>query len=52
MLALIDEMNASVLYWLQAQYKDTPPAAKSARIRFLKKPFFPSQLVALLREML
>lgn len=26
MLALIDEMNASVLYWLQAQYKDTPPA--------------------------
>lgn len=26
MLALIDEMNASILYWLQAQYRDTPPA--------------------------
>jgi uncharacterized protein with gpF-like domain len=26
MLALIDEMNASILYWLSAQYKDAPPA--------------------------
>jgi uncharacterized protein with gpF-like domain len=26
MLALIDEMNASILYWLQAQYRDSPPA--------------------------
>jgi uncharacterized protein with gpF-like domain len=26
MLALIDEMNASILYWLQAQYRDAPPA--------------------------
>jgi CheY-like chemotaxis protein len=37
---------------ISGQYKDTPPAARSARVRFLKKPFFPSQLVALLREML
>jgi uncharacterized protein with gpF-like domain len=26
MLALIEEMNASILYWLEAQYKDSPPA--------------------------
>jgi DNA-binding NtrC family response regulator len=37
---------------ISGQYKDVPPAAKSAQIRFLKKPFFPSQLVELLREML
>jgi len=43
--------TASVLL-ISGQYKDVPPAAKAARIRFLKKPFFPSQLVAVLREML
>lgn len=42
---------ASVLL-ISGQYKDAPPAAKAARIRFLKKPFFPSQLVEILREML
>src|SRR3954463_8037112 len=26
MQALIDEMSASILYWLQAQYRDSPPA--------------------------
>ena len=26
MLALTDEMHNSVLYWLSAQFKDTPPA--------------------------
>jgi uncharacterized protein with gpF-like domain len=26
MLALIDEMNASIIYWLKAQYRDAPPA--------------------------
>lgn len=26
MLALIDEMNASILYWLEAEYKKAPPA--------------------------
>jgi uncharacterized protein with gpF-like domain len=25
MLVLIDEMNTSILYWLTAQYRDTPP---------------------------
>ena len=42
---------ASVLL-ISGQYKDVPPAAKAAQIRFLKKPFFPSQLVEILREML
>jgi DNA-binding NtrC family response regulator len=37
---------------ISGQYKEAPPAAKAARIRFLKKPFFPSQLVDVLREML
>ncbi len=30
MLALIDEMGASILYWLQAQYKKKPPATLAA----------------------
>lgn len=33
MLVLIEEMNASILYWLEAQYKKTPPAlAMDARL--------------------
>jgi len=27
MLALIDDMTASILYWLQAQYREAPPVA-------------------------
>jgi two-component system cell cycle sensor histidine kinase/response regulator CckA len=42
---------ASVLL-ISGEYRSVPPAAKSAQIRFLKKPFFPSQMVELLREML
>ena len=30
----------------------TPPSAKDARIHFLRKPFFPSQLMEQLRELL
>ncbi len=37
---------------ISGQYKDAPPAARTAQIRFLKKPFFPSDLLAVLREML
>jgi DNA-binding NtrC family response regulator len=43
--------TASILL-ISGQFRDTPPAAKAAQIRFLKKPFFPSQLIELLREML
>lgn len=43
--------TASVLL-ISGQYKEAPPAAKAAQIRFLKKPFFPSQLVSVLHEML
>jgi len=43
--------KASVLL-ISGQYEEAPPGTKAARIRFLKKPFFPSQLVDLLREML
>jgi DNA-binding NtrC family response regulator len=28
------------------------PAVRAGRVRFLKKPFFPAQLIGLLREML
>jgi CheY-like chemotaxis protein len=31
---------------------DEAPAVKGGRVRFLKKPFFPAELVRLLREML
>jgi CheY-like chemotaxis protein len=37
---------------ISGQFKEAPPGARTARIRFLKKPFFPSQLVNVLREML
>lgn len=43
--------TASVLL-ISGQFKEPPPAVQAARIRFLKKPFFPSQLVDILREML
>ena len=29
-----------------------PPAVKAGQVRFLKKPFFPAELIKLLREML
>jgi DNA-binding NtrC family response regulator len=32
--------------------KDAPAAARSGRMRFLRKPFFPSELVDYLRELL
>jgi two-component system, cell cycle sensor histidine kinase and response regulator CckA len=32
--------------------RDPPPAARNGRVRFLKKPFFPSQLLAQLAELL
>lgn len=43
MLALIEEMNASILYWLEAQYKKTPPAlamdAKPTPSKAMQKRF-------------
>lgn len=48
---LKDYPAVSVLL-ISGQYREAPPSAKAARIRFLKKPFFPSQLVQTLREML
>lgn len=43
MLALIEEMDASILYWLEAQYKKTPPAfamdAKLTPSRAMQKRF-------------
>ncbi|HWC98561.1 MAG TPA: response regulator [Candidatus Sulfopaludibacter sp.] len=37
---------------ISGHYKEPPASIRSARVRFLKKPFFPSQLVDMLREML
>ena len=31
---------------------DVAPAVKGGQVRFLKKPFFPAELIKLLREML
>lgn len=43
MLSLIDEMNDSILYWLEAQYKKTPPAlamdAKPTPSKAMQKRF-------------
>jgi CheY-like chemotaxis protein len=41
--------GASVLL-ISGHYKDAPP--RLAHVRFLKKPFFPSQLIEHLRELL
>ena len=43
--------QASVLL-ISGHYKDPPAAAKSGQVRFLKKPFFPSQLIQFLHELL
>jgi DNA-binding NtrC family response regulator len=43
--------EASVLL-ISGHYKDPPASAKSGRMKFLKKPFFPSQLIQFLQELL
>ncbi|HJT90316.1 MAG TPA: response regulator [Bryobacteraceae bacterium] len=43
--------GASVLL-ISGHYKEEPAAARSGRVQFLKKPFFPSELLEKLREML
>lgn len=42
---------ASVLL-ISGQYKEPPAAARAGRVKFLKKPFFPADLIAMLEEML
>ncbi|MBZ5726350.1 MAG: response regulator [Acidobacteriia bacterium] len=37
---------------ISGHYKEPPALARSARVRFLKKPFFPSDLLKNLRELL
>ena len=37
---------------ISGQYREPPAAARAGRVKFLKKPFFPSDLVKLLEEML
>ncbi len=36
---------------ISGHYREDPPAAKNGKIKFLKKPFFPSDLLAALREL-
>jgi two-component system cell cycle sensor histidine kinase/response regulator CckA len=43
--------GAAVLL-ISGYYKDLPSSARLPQVRFLKKPFFPSQLIAQLRELL
>jgi CheY-like chemotaxis protein len=43
--------NVKILL-ISGHYKDPPPCAGTGRVRFLKKPFFPSQLLEHLRELL
>jgi len=37
---------------ISGYYKDTLPTGKPGQVRFLRKPFFPSQLIEVLRELL
>jgi CheY-like chemotaxis protein len=48
---LRQQPGASVLL-ISGHYKETPPPAGSPRMRFLKKPFFPSELIQHLHELL
>ncbi|HUI80029.1 MAG TPA: response regulator [Bryobacteraceae bacterium] len=43
--------EASVLL-ISGHVRQEPPPAKSGRVKFLKKPFFPSDLLEALRELL
>lgn len=43
--------DAAILL-ISGHYKEPPAAAKMGQVKFLKKPFFPSQLVQLLHELL
>ncbi len=42
--------GASVLL-ISGECKDPPAAARSGRVKFLKKPFFPSDLIEMLQQM-
>jgi CheY-like chemotaxis protein len=42
---------ASILL-ISGHLKEPPAAARAGQVKFLKKPFFPSQLIQLLRELL
>ncbi len=37
---------------ISGHFKDDPASADSARVKFLKKPFFPSDLLSSMRELL
>ena len=43
--------EASVLL-ISGHYREEPKAAENPRVKFLKKPFFPSDLLAALRDFL
>ncbi len=43
--------GASVLL-ISGHYKDPPAAARNGQVSFLRKPFFPSELLRYLRELL
>ena len=43
--------DAAVLL-ISGHYKEAPPSARARHVTFLRKPFFPSQLLAHLKELL
>jgi DNA-binding NtrC family response regulator len=46
------KLNPQVRVLLISGAVDEAPAVKGGQVRFLKKPFFPAELIKLLREML
>lgn len=43
---------AAAVLLISGHYKGAPPASRLGQVHFLKKPFFPAQLIEHLRELL
>jgi DNA-binding NtrC family response regulator len=48
----VSKLHPGVSVLLISGEVDEAPPMRGGRVRFLRKPFFPAQLIALLREML
>ncbi len=49
---VLDQQPETAVLLISGAYEEMPDAVTSPRVRFLKKPFFPSELLARMRELL
>jgi DNA-binding NtrC family response regulator len=49
---VVKEQPEARVLLISGVYKEPPPGARNGSILFLQKPFFPSQLIACLKELL